>query len=114
MPDTVFEFWQWFDGQRGERSYRQIELAAGLSNGAISGRRNAGLTPTADMCITLADFLKVPTVEVIDRAGYRIVPAPPTQTDNPQLAAAWGLLQQLDDTTLAVVVKMLKGLTSSS
>jgi len=111
VTDNVEAFWSWFDELRKDRSYRQVELAAGLSNGAISGRRNTELTPTADMCVTLAPVLGVPTVEVLTRAGFPVVNAPPDTTD-PTLAELWALAQRLSPADRVVAVRVLRGLIS--
>ena len=112
MTDTVTDFWTWLDDRRvetGHKSYRQLELAAGLSNGAIGSRHNDSLVPTAEMCIAIAPVLQVSTVEVLERAGFRVtrdIPGPPA---NPALAELWALGQRLAPDELAFVVRMLRG-----
>lgn len=108
---TTFAIWLNQELDRRDLSKRELADAAKVDESLVYFVTNGRRTPTAQFCIAVAWALRIPTVDVLDLAGFDVIPTPGSDTDNPQLSTAWGLLQQLDDPTLAVVVRMLKGLT---
>lgn len=90
-------------------SYNEIGRRGGISHARIS-QVLAGENPGADFCIGIARGLALDPVTVLRIAGI-LPPAPGSDTDNPDLAAAWALLQKLTPVELDVVARELRGLT---
>jgi len=68
--DTV-GFWDWVNEVKNQRrlSFRAIERAAGVSNGAISKRESDGLDPTLDTLQAISTAFDLPLQTVLERAG---------------------------------------------
>ncbi len=66
MTTQVEKFWNWVEEERAKRgmSYREIERAGGVSNGAISNRARQLLPPTANTFQAISDAFNL-SFEVI-------------------------------------------------
>lgn len=112
---TIDTFWEWVDARMQElgiTSYRQLESRAGLSNGAVSSRRNELKAPTVEMADALCKALRVSWSELWWHAGYVSKIEDLTSTD-PLLREAYQILQQLPEDARTIVVHMLRGLVNT-
>jgi transcriptional regulator with XRE-family HTH domain len=71
MSTQVEKFWDWVNSTREEKklSFRAIERAGGLSNGAVSKRESDGLSPTLETCQAVAASFEIPVSIVLSKAG---------------------------------------------
>lgn len=107
MDKERFAEWATQQLEAAGMTQKQLAIALNTSESHVSLVLSGNRSLTADFAISVADILHADPVVALRIAD--ILPPVPGQTDNPALAAAWGMLQQLSPDVLAVVVKMLKG-----
>lgn len=69
--EQVQEFWAWVNQVRKNEnlSFRAIERAGGLSNGALSARESAMREPTFKNCVAIAKAFYLPVSAVLIKGG---------------------------------------------
>ena len=68
---TAAEFWAWVDRQRKgqDKSWRELEIQAGVANGVVADRARAGERPTLTNMQAVSRGLGLPITEVLRAAG---------------------------------------------
>ena len=111
MEKDFDAFWNWVNKRRQDRripSIRQLEQAAGLSNGTLHAQWGSDTPPTVKVAEGLCKALGVSWLELWTRLGY--IPEPPDATPDPVLRDIWRILCDLPDAERRVVARMLRGL----
>lgn len=108
-------FGLWLDTaiQHSGLSKKEVANRAGVSDGLVYQVTTDGKKPSADFCVKMAFVLKLPTVEVLQRAGFPAIAAPYELFDNEQ-AEMWVLCQMIPKSDRATVLKMLRGLVDQT
>ena len=107
--ETAFQ--SWINARIDESGLTKRELAklAGISASLVYAVTTEGRKPSPSFCVHVAAALGIPTVEVLHRAGFPVVPpVPPEDAERDQLVRA---LDELPPTVRVSLVTLVEALT---
>ena len=104
------DFYAWINDKIDGSGYTKRALAeeAGISASLVYAITTEERKPSLLFCVAVAPILKVPTLELLKRAGFLAYPA--AQNLSADLADVVRILSDLDAGERAVVVRMVRGL----
>ena len=103
------DFYSWINAKidASELTKRGLAEKAGISASLVYAVTTEGRDPSTAFCVAVAPVLGVPTLELLKRAGYAVVP------DKPILDELTRLTAQLSAEDRAVVLRIVKALGRS-